>query len=352
MGKLISEVRGAGLGGGRGDWRVDKYKVEDMLKFFDKAFWVDPVMSLWWFDFKLVNTVKENEKLIKELLKSELERDYRDSLNKNIDFWNIERFIEWMEVIINNNPKDFWIIGKQFLHCRDTINGLISFLKLYKSANSNREDPTFREEWEIILILIIKTLKVSGRNMPRFWWVKWELFSKIEEEMKYLTNNSDIEIDTKIQLIFQSSSASYGNAPTTNHWKEDFIRALSGEGKTVLVHFIKRSQINKEEVLFYLEKNILEVVVEYWNNYIFILKNDREWKKEEILLYKTNENQLQNKVERGEIEKIINFFLIWTVPYNSIEDFKVIRKSKISSQSMLAESEFYTSLQTISYQGV
>lgn len=347
--RLMDGVRGAGLEQGT-NGRVSKEKVNEMMEFFNKAFWEDAVLSVWWFDKKLVEAVKESDSIIKRLLQSELERDHRYELNVSIN--NIQETIEWIDIINNNQVKNGWIIWKQFRFTATVIEGLLAFLKIYQSSNSISQNDNGREK-EIILVLIVKALKYavgSGRN--GFTGIKSDLFSKFEEALHRVFDDADIGADETTQLVFQSSEGSYGNVPQKNKWIEDFIRSVSGDGWNILVHILKRTQVNKDEILIYLERNIIEVIIEYGTNFIFILSNSREWKKEEVVLYKTNEKNLENPDDRLELEKIIRLFLLWGVPYNPEQEFKIIRKSKISSQSMLAENEFYTSLQTITYQGV
>lgn len=337
MARLIDGVRGVGLEQGT-DGRVSKEKVEEMLKFFNKAFWEDAVLSLWGFDKKLVDAVKENDNIIKRLLQSELERNYRYELNVNIN--NLQEVIEWIDIINNNQEKSGWIIWKQFRFTASIIEALLAFLKLYQSASIVNQNENWREK-EIILVLIVKTLRYAiGSSKNGFTGIKSDLFSKFEEVLYRTLNEADIETDERTQLIFQWSAGSYGNAPKNNVWIEDFIRSVSGDGWNVLVHFLKKSQLNKTELLLYTDKNIVEVIIEYWTHLIFILSSSREWKKEAILLYKTTENILQEEVSRWWIEKIINLFLQWGLPVDKDENIKVINRNDILDRKFIAEEDF------------
>lgn len=354
MFKLMGEVREVGLGECRGDWRVDKYKVEDMLKFFYRAFWSDAVLSLWGFDKKLVDTVKENEEIIKNLLQSELEREYRNELN--ISLGNVEEIIEWIDIINNNQEKNSWIVWKQFWFTTSVISALISFLKLYQSANSRSEneykrEDEYRKEREIILILIVKALKYAiGSVQNGYIGVKSDIFSKFEEILHKVLNAASIETDERMQLIFQTKASSYGNAPKNNIWIEDFIRSVS-DNWNVLVHFLKKTQVNKNELLLYLEKNIIEVVIEYGTNFIFILSNTRDWKKDSVLLFKTTENILQEENDREKIKDIILLFFQGWVPVEKIEDLRVVLRKNMLDRKIIAEDDFCKIIQSSYYGG-
>lgn len=337
MTRLIDGVREAGLEQGT-DGRVSKEKVNEMLEFFSKAFWEDAILSVWGFDKKLVDAVKENDNIIKRLLQSELERNCRYEMN--ISTSNVKEVIEWIDIINNNQEKNGWIIWKQFRFTASIIEALLAFLKLYQSANIVNQNENGREK-EIILVLIVKTLRYAiGSGKNGFTGIKSDLFSKFEEVLHRIFDDADIETDEKTQLIFQWSAGSYGNAPKNNVWIEDFIRSVSGDGWNVLVHFLKKSQLNKTELLLYTDKNIVEVIIEYWNNFIFILTNSREWKKEAVLLYKTTENILQDQVNRWWIEKIINLFLQWGLPVEKNDNLKVISRNDILDRKFIAEEDF------------
>lgn len=349
MVRLIDGVRGAGLEQGT-NGKVSKEKVNEMLGFFNKAFWKDVVLSVWWFDQNLVEVVKENENIIKWLLQSELERDYRYELNVNLGA--VEEVIEWIDIINNNQDKNGWIIWKQLKFTTSVIEGLIAFLKIYQSSNIVNQNENWREK-EIILILIVKTLRYSlGSSKNGFTGIKSELFSKLEAILHRVLDDADIGTDEKMQLIFQANAGSYGNAPEKNKWIEDFIRSISGDEWSILVHFLKKSQINKNEILLYLDRNIVEVIIEFGANFIFILSNQRDWKKDSVLLYKTTENILQEEDTRKEkIEKVINLFLQWWIPFDKIEWLAVVLRKNMIDRKPIAEDDFYKAIQSSYYGG-
>lgn len=343
--RLLDEVRGAGLEQ-RTDGRVSIEKVNEMLEFFNRAFWKDALLSVWGFDKKLVERIEENGSIIKGLLQSELERNYRYELNVDLDA--VEEVIEWIDIINNNQEKNGWIIWKQLRFVTSVIEWLIAFLKIYQSANVvNSDDWRVRE---IMLVLIAKTLKYTlGSSKNGFTGIKSELFSKLEEALNRVLDNADIGTDEKMQLIFQASAGSYGNVSKNNFWIEDFIRSISGDGWNILVHFLKKSQLNKTELLLYADRNIVEVIIEYGTNFIFILSNSREWKKDFILLYKSTENVLQDQVSRWWIEKIVNLFLQWWLPVEKDDNLKVISRTDILDKNHISNSDDFTKIIQVSY---